>query len=312
MEQVPKVIYDGEVKPHSWCRWSVFRVKRRNNSVNVRFVGNTGSGKSFSALFFCEECARMMGKQFSKEDIYFSIKEVLDKVAKDNPPPGTIFLIDEQQIEAAASDYQSKRARAYSFFLSSVRSKRYIIVTTLPFADMELKKIRRFFQVEIETHGANFSTNTVNATPRYLEYSRQKKDKVYRKRLLVILKDKITNLYKAKKLTYWNIPKPSPKIIHIYEQMKEEFQTALYKKLSKELSEDELKDNVLPKASAEETTLATLTPYQRAIYDFMAEGMKSQKEINVKLLEMGFNSSPAKVSQNKKWMRKKGVIIVKR
>jgi len=311
METIPKVIYKDEIKPHSWCRWSVYRVKKRNNSVNVRFVGNTGSGKSWSALFYCEECARMMGKRLAQEDIYFSIKDVLDKVARDNPPPGTIFFIDEQQIEAAASDYQSKRARAYSFFLSSVRSKRYIIVTTLPFADMELKKIRRFFNVEVETNGANFSTNTVNSSPRYLEYSRKQKDKIYRKRLLVVHKDKELNLFKARKLTYWDIPKPSDSIINIYEQMKAEFQGQLYKKLSKELAEDELKDDVLPRAGADQAVLESLTEYQKALYDLMSGGMKVQKDINSKLIELGFTSSPAKVSQNKKWMRKKGVIIIK-
>jgi hypothetical protein len=279
------------------------------------FVANNiivhNSGKSWSALFFCEECARMMGKELNKEDVYFSIKDVLDKVARDDPPPGTIFFIDEQQIEAAASDYQSKRARAYSFFLSSVRSKRYIIVTTLPFADMELKKIRRFFNVEIETNGANFSTNTVNAAPRYLEYSRKQKDKIYRKRLLVVFKDKLLGMFKAKKLSYWDIPKPSEKIIHIYEQMKADFQSHLYKKLSKELSEDELNDEVLPKAGADDVVLGTLTDYQKAIYDLLIAGAKKQKDINEKLIEQGFHSSQAKVSQNKKWMRKKGVIIIK-
>jgi hypothetical protein len=43
----------------------------------------------------------------------------------------------------------------------------------------------------------------------------------------------------------------------------------------------------------------------------MSNGDKMQKVINQKLLERGFNSSPEKVSMNLKWMRKKGVIVIK-
>ncbi len=161
MRQPPRVRYKGLPKSHSWVRWSVFRVKRRNNSTNVRFVGDTGTGKSWSALAFCEMCAKLLKRKFTEKDVYISIKDVLDEISDNEPKAGTIFLIDEQQVEANAKDHQSKRARAYSLLLSTVRSNRYIIVTTLPFSDMELKSVRRFFHVEVETHGANLSTNTV-------------------------------------------------------------------------------------------------------------------------------------------------------
>ncbi len=312
MKQPPRVIYKDSAKPHSWCRWSTFRVMRRNNSTNIRFVGDTGSGKSFSALFFCEEAARMMGKKFTEDSFYFSIKDVLDKISNDEPPPGTIFFIDEQQIEASADSHQSKRARAYAALLSTVRSKRYIIVTTLPFSDMELKKVRRFFHLEVETHGANLSTNTVRATPRYMEYSRAKKDKVYRKRLIVVFKDKETGIMKARKLSFWDIPKPSQTLIDVYERLKAEFQRKLYRKLSKELAEDDIDEDAVPKAAADQAVLQTLTPYQQEIYMYFSQGVKSQKDIDEKINTSGkFKSTPAKVSSNVKWMRKKGVVIIR-
>ena len=43
MKQPPRVIYKRAAKPNSWVRWSVFRVQKRNNSTNVRFVGDTGT-----------------------------------------------------------------------------------------------------------------------------------------------------------------------------------------------------------------------------------------------------------------------------
>jgi len=312
MNTPPRVIYKGSALRNSWCRWSTFRVKKRNNSTNVRFVGDTGSGKSWSALFFAEECARMLGKKFTEEYLFFSIKDVIDKVSSEEPPPGTIFFIDEQQVAASSKDHQSKRAQAYGFFLSTVRSSRYIIITSLPFSDMELKQIRRFFQVEIETHGANLENNTVKSIPRYNEYSRVKKDKVYRKRLIISFIDPETGMRKSRKLSYWDIPKPSQPLIDIYEMRKAEFKRKLYKKLSKELAEEEGDNKDTPQAAADQSVEQTLTPYQQTILRLLRAGIKTQKEIDAKIIEEGvFKSDKTKVSLNMKWMRKKGVIILK-
>lgn len=310
MKQAPRVIYQGMPKPNSWCRWSVFRVKERNNSTNIRLVGDTGSGKSWSGLSVAEICAKMMGKEFPSTMIFFSIKDVIDYVAKNNPPPGTIFFIDEQQVAASAKNHQSKRAEAYAIFLSTVRSNRYIIITTLPFSDMELKKIRRFFHVEIECHGANLKDKTVRSTPRYQEYSRQKSDKVYRKRLVVNYVDEKTGIRKSRKLSYWDIPKPSQPLIDTYEMMKANFKRKLYEKLSRDLAIEEGEVEEAPKVK-QETTLEMLTDYQQEIYNIRSTtNIKMQKDINAELIRRGFKSSPEKVSMNIKWMKRKGVIIV--
>jgi hypothetical protein len=221
----PKVIYAAEAKNDSWCRWTVNRVKRRNNSTNVRFTGDTGSGKSWSGLSFAEKCAKLLGTKIGKENIYFSIRDVIGKVAEEEPKPGTIFFIDEQQVGAGAKDHQSKKNKAYTAFLSTVRSNRYIIITTLPFSDMEDKQLRRLFHVELETQGINFSDNTVRTRPRYLEHSRVK-DKTYRKRLVVVFSDSEGNR-KARKLSSWDISRPSQEIIDIYEPMKRSFKQKL-------------------------------------------------------------------------------------
>lgn len=307
----PKVVYSGEAKQDSWCRWSVNRVKRRNNSTNIRFTGDTGSGKSWSALAFAEKCAKLLGTKITQDNIYFSIRDVISKVAEEEPKPGTIFFVDEQQVGAGAKDHQSKKNKAYSAFLSTVRSNRYIIITTLPFSDMEDKQLRRLFHVEIETQGINFSTSTVKTRPRYLEHSRVK-DKTYRKRLVVVFSDKEGNR-KARKLSFWDISRPSQEIVDIYEPMKRSFKQKLYKKLNAELSDLETanEEKASPTAGAPDFVMNDLTPYQRRILELMQGGMKSQKDISVKLTEEGFYSPASKVSANVKWMKKKGVVILK-
>ncbi len=312
MKQPPRVIYRKKVLSNSWVRWAVFRVKRKNNSTNVRFVGDTGSGKSWSGLSFCEMCSKLMNRKFTVDDVYFSIREVLDEISYNNPKRGTVFLIDEQQVDANAKDHQSKRAKAYSLLLSTVRSRGYIIVTTLPFSEMEFKSVRKFFHVEIETHGANEATKTVHSTPRYLEYSRAKSEKVYRKMLVISFKDPQTGIMQHKKLSYWDIGKASQELIDAYELKKAIFQQKLYKRLSRELAEEEGSDEEdKPKAAASDVVEETLTPYQKKILEHMRDGIKMQKDISQKLIEDGFTSTPQKVSQNIKWMRKKGVVIIR-
>jgi len=308
----PKVIYAAEAKNDSWCRWTVNRVKRRNNSTNVRFTGDTGSGKSWSGLSFAEKCAKLLGTKIGKENIYFSIRDVIGKVAEEEPKPGTIFFIDEQQVGAGAKDHQSKKNKAYTAFLSTVRSNRYIIITTLPFSDMEDKQLRRLFHVELETQGINFSDNTVRTRPRYLEHSRVK-DKTYRKRLVVVFSDSEGNR-KARKLSSWDISRPSQEIIDIYEPMKRAFKQKLYKKLNAELSDLETANDSKPLTTAtpENFNENDLTPYQQRILFHMRNGIhpkKQRQELISLLIAEGYSCASSKVSQNIKWMKKKGVII---
>jgi hypothetical protein len=305
----PKVIYKDKLKTDSWCRWSVNRVKRRNNSTNVRFTGSPGSGKSWSALYFCERCAKLMNRPFTPNDIYFSIRDVIGKVAEEEPKPGTIFFIDEQQVGASAKAHATKKNQAYSNFMSTVRSNRYIIVTTLPFSDMEDKQLRRMFHLEVECEGANLTSETVKAKPRYLEHSRIN-DKTYRKRLVIVYPDPVTKLTKARKLDTWDINKPSQSLIDVYEGMKREFKRQLYKKLHADLTEFEGTDET-PSAVANQETLEELTEFQKAILDLMKSGIKVQKDMIPKLVEKGFNTSPQKISTNLKWMKKKGVIVIR-
>lgn len=308
----PKVIYPREPKNDSWVRWSVYRVKRRNNSTNVRFVGDLGSGKSWTGLSFAEKCASLMGTKFTPDNIYFSIRDVIKKVSEDEPKPGTIFFIDEQQVGASSKEHQSKRNKAYVTFMSTVRSNRYIIITTLPFSDMEDKQLRRLFNLEIETIGIDLNNCLVKTRPRYLEHSRVK-DKTYRKRLVIIFKDKLTGITQSRKLSTWDVGKPTQELIDVYESMKREFKRKLYKRLNEELSDYETaqEDKKNPSATAPDFVENELTPYQKGILKYLKEGMKVQKDISDKLIGDGFISTPAKISQNIKWMKKKGVVVIK-
>jgi len=308
----PRVIYKGKPLDNSWCRWAVYRVRRRNNSTNIRFTGDTGSGKSWSALSVAERMAGMLGYKLTKDNIYFSITDIINRVSREDPKAGTIFFLDEQQIGASSKEHNTIRGEAYTAFMSTVRSKRYIFISTLPFADMTIKKVRRLFHLEIETQGIDFSNKTVRTKPRLLDHSKTK-DKVYRKRLLIVYNDPVAKLTRTNKLDFWDISRPSDEIIEIYETMKQEFQKKLYKHLAQKLEKYENRDNEEegPKADASDVVEGTLTDYQKAILKHMRNGVKMQKDISIKLEEDGFTSTPPKVSQNVKWMRKKGVVILR-
>jgi hypothetical protein len=311
----PIVIYNEKMKPHSWCRWAVNRVKNKNNSTNIRIIGDTGSGKSWSALAISEIMADMEGKIFEPDDIYFSISDVIRKVNSDNPPPpGTIFFIDEQQIEGASGEFNNLRGKAYVSFFSTVRSRRYIIISTMPFADMVVKKVRRFFHVEIETLYIDESNKSVVTKPRLLDYHKHM-DKIYRKMLIAGVRNPVTNKRKFIKIATWAIPKPNDELIEAYEEKKLEFQKLTYNKLVKDLDkfENKIKPEEEEKKSSPQEVLEKLTPYQRDLYNEIAEHPDyTLTEISNILLSKGHHSSQAKVSMNIGFMKRKGVIIARR
>jgi hypothetical protein len=313
----PVVIYNGKPQPHSWCRWAVNRVKNRNNSTNIRFIGDTGSGKSWSALFMAEQMAKMMNKEIEGDDIYFGIGDVIRKVEKDPPKPGTIFFIDEQQIEGGSGEWMNLRGKAYTAFFSTVRSKRYIIISTMPFADMIIKKVRRFFHLEIETLSVNENAQVVNTKPRALSYHKHK-DKTYRMRLIMKIKNPITGKTKSIKIDTWQVPKPSDEIIELYEEKKAKFQQETYSKLVRDLDKFEGKQKEIEPGDSKDGfhvqgTIDKLTEFQRALYNSVAEHPDyTHEELTQLLISKGFNCSPAKITNNIRFMKGKGVIVVKR
>jgi hypothetical protein len=313
MAKAPMVVYNEKPQSHSWIRWIVNRVRHRNNSTNIRIIGDTGSGKSWSALWMAENMAKVMGKEIEESDIYFGISQVIRKVHENPPPPGTIFFIDEQQVEGGSGEYNNLRGKAYVTFFSTVRSKRYIIITTMPFADMIIKKVRRFFHVEIETLSINEGAKEVKTKPRALEYHKHK-EKIYRKMLIMKIRNPITGKTKSIKISTWNIPKPSDKIIEIYEAKKAQFQHETYGKLVKDLDkfENKHKDDS-EKSPPTEQVIARLTEYQKAIFEIITEHPNyTYEEVSNILISKGFNSSASKVSVNIGFMRRKGLIIVRR
>jgi len=313
---IPIVIYQGAPGRSSICRWITNRVLTRRNSCNVRFVGETGSGKSWSALALGEECCRLMNRKMSGKDIYFSVLDMVKEIRDNNPPPGTIFFLDEQQVAASNKEHGSKRNKAYATIMSTVRSKRYIFITTLPFSDMTDKQVRRLFHLEIETKGANLANNTVRSLPRFLNYLRNN-DKLYYRKLLVRWRGE-NGRSKTIKLSTWNIPKPSDDLIQVYEMKKEIFQKKLYNLLADELSKIEVSDNKkeeepMTKMEASVSVLDTLTPFQKVLFEEMNK-VGTRKELLERLQKRGevegWKCDQTKIYQNLGWMKSKGVMVM--
>lgn len=310
----PTVIYNGKIKPHSWCRWMVGRVRNRNNSTNIRFIGDTGSGKSWSALSIAEIMANMQNYELEESDIYFSISDVIKKVHEEDPPPGTIFFIDEQQVEGSSGEFNNLRGKAYVTFFSTCRSKRYIIISTMPFADMIIKKVRRFFHVEIETLGLDTNTNECITKPRVLDYHKHK-DKIYRKRLIIQQRNPNTKVSRNIKMDTWRIPKPSDAMIDIYEKKKLKFQKETYGKLVNDLErfENKNKEQENKITTTDIEALDRLTEFQKDLFDLMNNNpYMSYKDMSEAMKQKGHNCTPPKITGNIRFMRGKGIIIYRK
>jgi len=298
---VPKVVYRGKPKPNSWAKWFVGRTMRNNNNNLVSVIGKTGSGKTWSAISICEIMSELDGVPFGVEHIVFSLKELMDLINSGTLKRGSKIIFDEPQCSISAREFQSEANKVFNFLLSTFRHRNLSLFFCTPFESLLDKNTRRLFHCRIETLSVNHKKNTCRLKPRYLEYSDFKAEP-YRKQLIVIYKDKeMSSGYKADKLFFWDIPKPSKDLIEKYEAKKLAFTNKLNENISARLQKYE--DSGKSMTAEQKAERKPLTDRQRGVMELLAQGLTQQQVADKTGLEQ------SAVSRHKIASEKKGYTI---
>lgn len=233
---VPIVIYRDKPKTHSWARWMVARVMRKNQNNLIGVIGRTGSGKTWSGISICEIMSKMDGVPFTIDHIVFSLTELMNLINSGKLQRGSKIIFDEPQVSISAREFQSEANKVFNFLLSTFRHKNLSLFFCTPFESLLDRNTRRLFHGRFETLSVNPNNNTCRLKPRYLEYSDFKTD-AYRKQLVVNFK--AGNISKTQKLFYWDVPKPSEKLIELYEAKKLAFTNNLNRNILERLNKFE-------------------------------------------------------------------------
>jgi len=265
----PIVIYRDKAKSNSWARWFVGRTMKKNQNNLISIVGRTGSGKTWSGISICEIMSKIDGVPFGIEHIVFSLTELMNLINSGKLKRGSKVIFDEPQISIGAREFQSEANKVFNFLLTTFRHRNLSLFFCTPYETLLDKSTRKLFHVRIETMNINKNAQTCRLKPRYIEYS-DFKTEPYRKQLVVVFKD-INGVNKQHKLFYWDIPKPSQKLIEQYEQKKLEFTTRLNKNISARLKKyDDGGDCITAEQKQEIAIRKPLTPTQERVMKVLA------------------------------------------
>lgn len=103
---------------------------RTNQDYTVAFIGDKGSGKSWSALKLGEVIAEELGNDFGMDNIVFRAEDFVEKVKEAKPGKGEIIMFDEMQRGMSSRDWYKKINKALVHCIELMRTKNIILIIT--------------------------------------------------------------------------------------------------------------------------------------------------------------------------------------
>lgn len=299
---VPRVIYKGKPKIHSWPRFMVGRVMRKNNNNLVSFIGKTGSGKTYSAISAAEIMSKMSGVPFTADNIVFSLTELMRLITYGKLQRGSTIIFDEPQASISSKDFQSKANKVFNLLVTTFRHRNFSLFFCTPFESLLDKSTRKLFHARFETMSINPNKQVCRMKPRWVEYSDYKATP-YIKQLIVCFKDE-EGINRSRKLFHWDVPMPSKEIVDAYEIKKMDFTTRLNANIMAELEEFDAsgKSMTAERKEEEEPERKPLTERQEEVMIALAKG-----GYDGAMKELGITINA--VQQNKKLAMKKGYTL---
>lgn len=123
-------IQGEEEKPQEDSIWLVPWIQRRikqNRNANLVFVGDTGSGKSYSSISLAEK----IDPNFSADRIVFTTLDFL-KLVNSNLPPGSVVIFDDAGLGIPAREWQATSAKIFGKLFQGFRYKNLVTMITVP------------------------------------------------------------------------------------------------------------------------------------------------------------------------------------
>lgn len=218
----------------SWIKFLARRITRTNQNNLVLIVGKTGSGKSWSALSISESLVKEIDNK-NKIHIVFTLKDLISVINSGKLKKGDVIIWEEAQTDISSRDFQTIANKMVNYLISTFRHKNLTLILPTPFEDLLDKATRKMFHFKIETITINRKKKTCKLKPKILEYNSQK-GKFYEKFLRISYKPKGMSNYILKALKFWNVTKPSKKLIEYYEKQKVMFTSNLNREIEQRIN----------------------------------------------------------------------------
>lgn len=211
------------------------RLLKHNKNFMCVICGETGSGKSYSAL----KLAEMIDPNFNINHVVFSGQEFMELLNKpDELPAGSVLIWDEAGVNMASRDFASLFNKLLMKVLQTFRHRNICCIFTVPsfsFIDIQARKLLHAY---IETCGINRKEKKVVTKFLFLQSSARYGDKIYYHYPLI--KDENTKYAKVTRVNFYKASKP---LLKAYEERREVFTAKLNKAIAQQLNRTEVKSN---------------------------------------------------------------------
>lgn len=237
----------------------IFQRIEQNKNFLACVTGQTGSGKSWSAL----RQGEVLDPNFDIGNVCFTAKEFMDlvnqkvKVLKS----GSVIVYDEIQVSMSHLDYQAIQSKLINYVLQTFRHKNFILFFTSPHFSFINKSARKLFHCRMETMSINPSEKTCTLKP-FLLQTNQESGKTYRKYLRVWIKDRGVVPLKTLKIS-----EPSKELIKAYEDKKSDFTKTLNESIARDLEKLEGKDKSKKELTTQQDKIVAMLKAGKLIKD---------------------------------------------
>jgi len=206
------------------------RLWRRDQNWICAIVGQTGSGKSYSALRFAE----IIDRNFNIDKVFFRIRDFISAVNEGGIKKGDCVVIDEAGIGWGSRSFMMQENKDMSALFQAVRFMNFGIILTVPSLHMVDKHGRDLLHSIGRTIIINRKESFVK-----LQYKMQEADaiighKVYRKYPRVRQPNG-----SLKRIPFLRVYKPSNKLIRHYEKKKKDFALELFAEINMRMGKEE-------------------------------------------------------------------------
>ena len=124
--------------------WIRHRIAKNRNLIAL-FIGDTGSGKSLSAIRLGE----LVDPGFAVERIVFTVKDFLALVNSDLPP-GSVIVFDDAGLGINARLWQEMSARVFGMLTQGFRYKQILTFITVPDETFIERQSRKLVHIRFE------------------------------------------------------------------------------------------------------------------------------------------------------------------
>lgn len=212
-------------------RWDPVSLARkrlsRNQNLLCVITGQTGTGKSLSALEF----ARLIDPTFTTAQIVFTVDEFLNLI--ETLSPGQVIIFDEAGVDLDARRSSSKKNVYFSNILKTFRYLQIPTIFTLPNLAMLDKNARRLFHLWIKTREIDYKRNICWASYYIISAEDDWNDIVTR--ALPRVHDPVT--HEKRKITRVGFHKPPDNLLLPYEARKDVYVKKMLQEMREGLSD---------------------------------------------------------------------------